>query len=239
MRRFLKTYAGPEKATEALRRSTALRHAGVTTPKARVLAPDSLGFDQIDGISGLSVLKSSLSALLTPLAQVHRATVPGLRPFDPFLRIRPREHLITSKTIARVLRENPPVGTATLHGDFHVGQLIRDTDGKVWIIDFDDLAIGPPEADLANFVAHLSTSDITLDLFNRLIGWSGQVFHIWRNLSAACDMDVFNSYLRIALVRRHLKLRQAGRPDFEAEIIDFLNAATVRTSPSDSAGYRD
>jgi aminoglycoside phosphotransferase (APT) family kinase protein len=46
-----------------------------------------------------------------------------------------------------------------VHGDFHAGQILLPADGgHPWVIDLDDLAIGPLEFDLANVAAHFVTS---------------------------------------------------------------------------------
>jgi len=179
--------------------------------------PRSVEFDRIEGLTGQALRETDLQSLLESVSRIHACTVPGLEPFDPFLRIRPRLTATSSHLIRAVLRDPVPDGSATLHGDLHVGQFIRDGQGKVWIVDLDDLALGPPEADLANFAAHLATSgpgSISL--------CSQRVVTAWTGLGQACNDDIFQSYLRFSLVRRHLKLREAGRPDHEAMVLGYL-----------------
>jgi hypothetical protein len=220
---FVKSHAGAAAAAEALRRATALSAAGVHTPAAR---PGRNGreivFDRIDGPAGRGLLDAGLTALLQPLTALHRARIEGLAPYDPFLRIRPRLPLATLVPAADILSETVPRGSATLHGDLHVGQFLRDGAGKVWIVDLDDLALGPPEADLANFAAHLATSTEGGGIARR----ADEVRDAWRRLGLGFRADVFVRYLRVALVRRHLKLRAAGRPDHEAEVLRYLRESS-------------
>ena len=214
---FVKTHADATLAATVLLRAEALRRGGVPTPAARAGGrPADVAFDRLTGETG-PALAGDLAALLRPLAQLHACPVPGVGPYDPFLRIRPRLADVTAHPMRHVLGEAVPGGTATLHGDVHLGQFIRDASGRVWIIDLDDLALGPPEADLANFAAYLATS-----LDGGLAQWSHRVRAAWRNIGQTCDNEVFKRFLRFALVRRHLKLRQAGRPDFEAMVTGHL-----------------
>ena len=159
-----------------------------------------------------------LAAVLAAIGVLHGAAVSDLPVFDPLLRIRPRLALTKVPALRAIAEEPVPQGHATLHGDLHVGQAIRDLSGMVWIIDLDDLATGPPEADLANFAAHLATSPPQ----GGIADWSDRVRRIWTGQGRALEQAVFEQFLRFALLRRHLKLRAAGRPDFEAEILAYL-----------------
>lgn len=218
----MKSFADPRTAAEALRRSEALRAGEVPTPAGRPGAcANEVEFDRIEGRSGLPVLAAGLPALLGPVARLHAARVAGLADFDPLLRVRPRLALASAHEVRAVLDDPVPRGAATLHGDLHAGQFVCDRSGRVWILDFDDLALGPPEADLANFAAHLATSrggGIAL--------WAGRVRASWLGLGRRCDTEVFGRFLRFALVRRHLKLRAAGRPDFEAPVVAYLRESS-------------
>lgn len=206
-----------------MRRSSGLRAAGVPTPA--VLSPSGdkgLCFENVEGQSGQALLSEDLAPLLSVVARLHRASLPNLPAFDPFLRIRPRAALATALPADDILSEPVPDGHTTLHGDLHVGQFIQSRDGDVWIVDLDDLAVGPPEADLANFAAHLATSQPSRSIRD----WSDRVCNAWATLGDPVDHDVFARFLRFALLRRHLKLREAGRPDFEATIIGYLRESS-------------
>lgn len=219
---FVKAYPDAAAARRSLHRSAALRAQNVQTPAARPRPnPLETVFDLVNGTTGLPLVSCEIGTLLGTVAGLHACKVSGLRPFDPFLRIRPRLALATSPLIRAVLDEPVPQGAATLHGDLHAGQFIRDPEGTIWIVDLDDLSLGPPEADLANFAAHLSTS-----LSGGIAYWSSRVRTAWRGLSRPCDERTFRRYLRFALVRRHLKLREAGRPDFETEVVAYLRESS-------------
>ncbi len=193
------------------------------TPAVLGMSGDKgLCFEHVEGQSGKVLLAEDLAPLLAVVVRLHRACLPNLPALDPFLRIRPRAGLATSVPVDDILSEPVPTGDATLHGDLHVGQFIQSRDGDVWIIDLDDLAVGPPEADLANFAAHLATSHASC----RIDDWSDRVCTAWASLGEAVDHSIFTRFLRFALLRRHLKLREAGRPDFEAEILDYLRESS-------------
>ncbi|PWK54627.1 phosphotransferase [Silicimonas algicola] len=222
MSRFLKTHRDEATAAEALRRASILRRAGLPTPHAMAGADArQVSFARIEGETGLPLLASGLAGLLELVALLHECPVAGLPPLDPFRRIRPREALLRNEEIRSVLDETVPSGTATLHGDLHAGQFIRDGGGTVWIVDLDDLTLGPPEADLANFAAHSATS-----LQGGVELWADRVRAAWRDIGRPCDDDVFRRLLRIALVRRHLKLRETGRPDHEAMVATYLRESS-------------
>lgn len=216
---FLKRYADEDRAREALRRTRCLRGQSVPTPAAKAGArPAELVFDRISGRTGPDLVGGDPGALLDALARLHAARVPDLPAFDPLLRIVPRLHL-TDVPEVRALAEGPvPRGRAVVHGDLHVGQFIVEPSGKVWLVDLDDLAIGPPEADLANFAAHLATTDPGPGI----AGWACRVRTVWERRGRVPDGSAFTRFLHLALLRRHLKLREAGRPDFEAEILGYL-----------------
>lgn len=219
---FVKTHANAAVAQEALRRSHVLRKQGVQTPAATAgTVPNEILFDRIEGKTGTELIAGAALPLLRAVTVLHQAQVQGLPGYDPFLRIRPRIGLTEVALLHDILSEPVPTGTATLHGDLHVGQFIRDQSGSVWIIDLDDLAVGPPEADLANFAAHLAT---TLP-GEGIAGWSAQVRQTWTGMDQPLDPRVFGQYLRFALLRRHLKLRAARRPDFEVDILSYLRAS--------------
>lgn len=217
---FLKHHRNAHVAAEALRRSRLLAGQGVLTPVAQPgPSDDALLFEHIDGVCGIDLVADNLDAMLALVHDVHQTTVPELPIYDPFLRIRPRLGLSTDVLVRAIVEENVPAGDATLHGDLHVGQFLRDGAGAVWIVDVDDMAIGPPEADLANFTAHLATSEPR----RGIDFWARSICTRWRDGGRELDQKTFEQYLRFALVRRHLKLRERGRDDFESDVAAFLS----------------
>lgn len=219
---FVKTYGDAPQAREALRRTQTLRAQGVPTP-ACVAGPaaDALQFARIDGYSGRALLGRNPAPLFRALAQLHAARVPDLPVYDPLLRIRFRLGLTTRHEFHALTQGPVPGGNKTVHGDLHVGQFLQARCGQVWIVDLDDLALGPAEADLANFTAHLATTVPVLSIQQR----ANQICTIWEAQGHRTKGAVFNRYLKLALLRRHLKLRAAGRPDFEMMILSYLRAS--------------
>lgn len=209
-------------ASEAIRRTAALRAGGIPTPAAwQSTAVRDVVFERLDGETGLVLAKRDFETFFRPVAQLQACPVPGLRRYDPLLRIRPRLSLATADPLRRVLEDPVPDGTATLHGDLHLGQFILEPSGKVWVVDLDDLAVGAQEADLANFTAHLATS-----LPGGICLWADRVRSAWLAVAQSWHEDRFQRFLRFSLVRRHLKLRETGLPDFESVIVAYLRESS-------------
>jgi hypothetical protein len=52
--------------------------------------------------------------------------------------------------------DHDPVETTVVHGDFYEGQLLIDESGRIsGVLDIDDVGMGDPLADVANYTAHL------------------------------------------------------------------------------------
>ena len=220
---FLKSYADAAQAVEALRRTELLRAQSVQTPAAKPGPTHcELAFDRVEGRTGRDLIGQDMGALLQSVAQLHGASVPNLSPFDPLLRIRPRLALTNVPLFRDIANGQVPQGKSVLHGDLHVGQFIVTPEGAVWLVDLDDLAIGPPEADFANLAAHLATTEPGPGIE----GWSQTVCLAWEALGRSADRKVFTRYLHLALLRRHLKLREAGRPDFQSTLLAYFRESS-------------
>lgn len=204
---FHKRYASGEAAFTALQRSKVVRAAGVSTPVARPTAlPEVLIFDRI--VAGAT---PSLSEILATLAPLHRMRGAQCRRFDPFARILPRltggmpaiqRRVAGLEVVDRAL--GWPAETV-VHGDLHPGQVIRDGRGQTWLIDLDDLALGPAEADFGNLAAFLATQrpGPLPDMARQAI--AGIVAE-----ATSADPALVGHFCDIALVRRALKLRERG-----------------------------
>jgi len=223
MTAFTKQYQSASSAERAVARSRSLIANSVRTPAALFTSADtnSIHFELIDGEGGDLFVETELADVLDALLGIHAATVDGLPTFDPLARIRDRMASCTSTPMRQVVGETvAKPGSSTLHGDFHVGQIIRDRAGSIWVVDLDDMAMGPPEADLGNFTAHLATRSPDRGL--EVDQWVDQILYQWRLLNTQIDEECFQRYLALALIRRHLKLREANRPDFEKQIDAYL-----------------
>ncbi len=115
---------------------------------------------------------ASLGALL---AAVHASSVPLARDVvvDDLL-------IETHKKAAKLARAHPPIASVvtdlvtattrrrgearhervcTLHGDFHLAQLVSSPQGPV-LVDLDSMVHGPPEVDLAEFLVELALREL-------------------------------------------------------------------------------
>jgi hypothetical protein len=206
---FEKTYPSVAAADIARHRSRAASAAGVPTPA--VLArtePQRLAFDRI-----VQHGQPTFAGMLAVLQRLNRMPPDGLIRFDPFLRIRPRLSAATSRTRALVSELEAQdaalywPANSVIHGDFHPGQTILDASGEVWLVDLDDLALAPPEADLGNLAAWRATcTEGNLDLQARaaMLGVLA--------LMPDADPALTGHFMQIALVRRALKLAGRGQP---------------------------
>lgn len=237
---FAKTFADARTATEAVRRSVALRQQAVRTPRAAAKGA-TVTFDRIAGSSGLPLVGRPIERWLAPLASLHVCALDRLPQFDPLRRIIPRIDLLTDSALRTALgrlAQTGPTGTALIHGDFHLGQVICDTHDQAWLIDLDDLAIGPAEADIGNLIANLATQDHLPGPFSvRIKNWRKDVLGMWARMGQTANSAKVDHFTALALIRRHLKLREHARRDFEAEIAAWITPVAYRTSPSDSAAY--
>jgi aminoglycoside phosphotransferase (APT) family kinase protein len=165
----------------------------------------------------------------------------GVSPFDPLRRIRPRLDLLTDVTLQTTLgrlARAVPTGGALIHGDFHLGQVICDAEGGGWLVDLDDLEIGPVEADLGNLIANLATQPtLTGPFAARLQHWRHSILEAARHLGQNSDPGRVDHFTALALIRRHLKLREQARRDFEADIAAWVTPVACQTSPSGNAAY--
>ncbi|MFN5997769.1 MAG: phosphotransferase [Paracoccaceae bacterium] len=192
-----------------MQRSLVARSAGVATPAVLgKTGPLSLSFDRV-----IAAQPPSLAEMLSVLQALHRMPPDGLYRFDPFLRIRPRLGAAPSHVHALVTAlemQDAALGwpdRTVIHGDFHPGQTLRDRSGKVWLLDLDDLALAPPEADLGNLAAWFATrTEGRLDVLARTA--LAQTLA----LSSAADTALAGHFFHVALVRRALKLAEKGQP---------------------------
>jgi aminoglycoside phosphotransferase (APT) family kinase protein len=118
--------------------------------------------------------RQNIHGVMRALVKLHGAetSASGLRRFDPFRLIDPRLETDLLGTLSsenrklagdmRVRLGERLTGFTTsglIHGDLHAGQVIQDrATGTWWLIDLDDVSIGPPEADIGNFCAHMAST---------------------------------------------------------------------------------
>lgn len=205
---FMKRYASALAANTARNRTLAARQAGVNTPAVLCsYGPMALLFQRV-----VPAAQPSLSQMVQALEQVNNMPGHGLLRFDPFLRILPRLAFAPTgiwDIVADLSAQNSASAwpeAAVIHGDFHPGQVLVDALHKVWLIDLDDLALAPPEADLGNLAAWIATQSAghlktqTIAALSRVLA-----------LRPKSDHALADHFCRIALVRRALKLAEKGQ----------------------------
>ncbi len=128
---------------------------------------------------------------------------------------------------------------AIVHGDLHAGQVLLPADSSnALIIDLDDLALGPVEFDLANFVANIVTSSglYTGPADRGFAVLSAAISDAYANAGGrrpdAALMRIFGA---ASLLRRALKLAAVGRewpstPEICSVIQALLNASAHATA---------
>lgn len=206
---FEKHYPSVSAADVAMQRSLVARMAGVPTPA--VLGRDGplrLSFERV--VAGFP---PTLSEMVEVLRWMKRMPPDGMIRFDPFFRIRPRLDGASPHIRALVfeleaqdasIRWSP---STVIHGDFHPGQTIRDHAGKIWLLDLDDLALAPPEADLGNLAAWVATRSE-----GNLNALADAALTELLALSPRADPALTGHFFQVALVRRALKLAEKGLP---------------------------
>ncbi len=206
---FTKHYASAALADVALYRTGLALAAGVPTPAVLGRAGGTTLIFQHVAVAA----PPDLPQMSGVLQCLHGLAPAGFARFDPFRRIRPRLGLAPAQVSALVTRLQAQdaarhrAGRGVIHGDFHPGQVLCDVMGKVWLVDLDDMALAPREADFGNLAAWMATqAEGPLDELAQTA--------LARVLAVApdADPDLARHFCRIALVRRALKLAGKGQP---------------------------
>ncbi len=217
-------------------------------------ADDWMDAQAVQSSATTSNLVALADAVTAPLAALHAASAQGaisqdaqLIRLDPWRRIMPRlavpapvsagrngPQRLRAGQLASELRNihdrltpKPAVDTI-VHGDYHLGQLIRPIgrDGYV-IVDLDDLAIGPREHDIGNCIAHIATSPRLWPHRTQeaLVRISPLFIAAYNGHSAvALDSAQIDLHCAIGMLRRALKLAERGD---HARVADILEAAEL------------
>lgn len=212
----LKRFSSPTAAEAALARAKALHEAGITTPVPTRTSNLTLRFSRIQGETGEALL-TSMRDLLAPLAALHRIQPPelGLQPYNPLARIQPRLSLAPIWMTDRIKQIGPRLRNDTrrlCHGDFHPAQVIRDAEGISWLLDLDDLALGPIEADLGNLIGWLATRQGPSEpaLEDRLGQARLAILRDWHAAPNGIDVHNLGDFTTLAIFRRALKQAEKG-----------------------------
>jgi Ser/Thr protein kinase RdoA (MazF antagonist) len=197
----------------------------LTTPPARLSRHGRLAaFERVEGEGGLAALlknpQSALSLMMMETAKLHQLKLTiDLAPYQPLRlivpRLKPQHEAVFGRYIADALAAIDRLAprNVTLHGDLHAGQFIIDGSRNAWLLDFDDLAQGPAEADIGNFAAHLATSPAFGERppLEGMRSWLHDASKAYPAHGEALSADLADAYGRIALLRRALKLAERGQ----------------------------
>jgi thiamine kinase-like enzyme len=135
------------------------------------------------------------------------------------------EDILTS--LKQEIPGNPLSSLRLIHGDFHIEQLLLLEDNRLALFDFDELAIGHPLVDVANFAAALSTLNLGKQFTDRIVR---QLFTTYKNVSESDVHDThFKWHLRLQLLTRAYRSYIQQKPNLEQLINQFLVAAEFVT----------
>lgn len=150
----------------------------VPEPLAWHSASESVWVGELPGAPlDLSVSDFQLKEIGRTLAALHRVRLkPAPRSFTPpglelhrkiplLTALRPDLHARLHDFTSRVVRLDPSTSgnLATLHGDLHPRNIIVLPDGRIGLIDFDNLGCGDPLLDLGSLAAYLHYRDLCID----------------------------------------------------------------------------
>jgi len=143
--------------------------------KHRLLILKDSGGESLENRLSADSAGEAVSAAAQALAKFHRLPAPANTPLaETGLAARRSVEAIEgllgngaggAAALANRLSETPPATVQTLvHGDFYHDQVTLRPDGRVHLLDVDELAIGNPIADVANFCAHLDVLALNAEI---------------------------------------------------------------------------
>ena len=123
----------------------------------------------------------------------------------------------------QLARTSPPSGQRVpVHGDCHPDQMLW-CDGRIALFDFDNLVLGSPAQDLANFISQLLTREEKGHDWSTL---SRCLFeHFRRRTPRPIDADDFEWHLRMALLRKAYSAFVRCRRGWQSRVMHALTLA--------------
>jgi Phosphotransferase enzyme family len=117
----------------------------------------------------------------------------------------------------------PVVPDGLLHADFHIQQLSQCEDGSIALFDFDELAIGNPLVDVANFVADLYRHQLGVEFTHNL---ARAFFADYQHFSqTSLNVSHFVWHLQIQLITRAYRAYLQQKPDQHDVMSQMLQIA--------------
>jgi aminoglycoside phosphotransferase (APT) family kinase protein len=131
---------------------------------------------------------------------------------------------LTSR-LERTIPDRSATSITLIHGDFHLDQLLLLDSGRLALFDFDELALGDPLQDLANFCADLYNHDFDIDQIQRLIS---DLFNAYQSASTGeYKVTDFDWHLCVQLLTRAYRAYIQQKPDLEQKIAYFIALAKL------------
>lgn len=189
--RPLGAYAGFGAVWTEARDGIALRRELLGRDAARWTARAVRGLQHLQAMPPLADTRLDAPALLARTDKQARKLLRA----DPSLRAS------IEPLLDRLARTQPePTGLVNVHGDFHVDQMVCSGD-RVVLFDFDNLALGHPAHDIADFVSQLVT-DATLAAPQRMALARGFIAGAGDAFGRGIERVDLDWHLRLLLVRK-------------------------------------
>jgi aminoglycoside phosphotransferase (APT) family kinase protein len=113
-----------------------------------------------------------------------------------------------------------------MYWDFHVNQLLAQ-DGKVAFFDFDELAVGDPLQDIANFIVDLQFRDVSTFLAQRM---AKSLYDSYRSqVKWEVPIDRIRWHATVQFINKAYRNYIQQRPDIECTITGIIDRAAQET----------
>ncbi|QPK64606.1 aminoglycoside phosphotransferase family protein [Methylomonas sp. LL1] len=217
---------------------------------AAFIMPRALGYDAerhtlwLEGLQGQALaeldfavgVSQKIPALANALAAFHHLIPPVLpvvtlqqqlqewrKKADKLSHAYPAIQPALAALLIQLQQNRPEFETLGLiHGDFHIDQLLVLPDGSLALVDYDELALGDPLQDLANFAADLYNYAYAIAAVDQLVR---QLFKAYSAAShGQTDPQRFAWHLRGQLLTRAYRTfiqQKSAAPQRVAKLIDL------------------
>ncbi|NOS80041.1 MAG: hypothetical protein E8D46_00665 [Nitrospira sp.] len=114
-----------------------------------------------------------------------------------------------------------------IYWDFHVNQLLAQ-DGKVAFFDFDELVIGDPLQDIANFIVDLQFRDVSQPLARRM---AKSLYNSYRSqVKWEVPIDRVRWHARVQFINKAYRVYIQQSPDVKETVSELIHMAAQETT---------
>jgi hypothetical protein len=133
--------------------------------------------------------------------------------------------------LAQLVHHNAPnpsdIPLRPMYWDFHVNQLLAQ-DGKIAFFDFDELALGDPLQDLANFIVDLQFRDVSGFLARRM---AKSLYDSYRSqVKWEVPIDRIRWHARIQFINKAYRVYIQQPPDVKETVQGIIHMAAQETT---------